>query len=165
MPMFPPPNLPSMSFPPPCSSVPVVSTPVLSSGPDMKKITKCSSLVAKAVILGNAKDPRVGDMLKTEEDIEHGFFLAQMFTSALVANVQGHLKEKLKARVGSSYGEVLSSMNRQLDMAKNQLMNSLSKKDIIHAAATSAISPHKPMSQAMLLAQQSTLASLPPPAS
>ena len=131
----------------------------------MEKITKCSTLVAKAVIMGNAKDPRISDLLKTEEDIENGFFLAQMFTSALVANVQGHLKEKLKAKVGSSYGEVLSSMNRQLDMAKNQLMNSVAQKDNIQAAAMSAISvpSQKPMSQAMLLAQQSTLASLPPP--
>ena len=47
--------------------------------------------------MGNAKDARISDLLKTEEDIENGFFLAQMFTSALVANVQGHLKEKLKA--------------------------------------------------------------------
>ena len=161
--MFPPPILPSvatMSFPPPCTS----TAPENSSGPNMEKITKCSTLVAKAVIMGNAKDPRISDLLKTEEDIENGFFLAQMFTSALVANVQGHLKEKLKAKVGSSYGEVLSSMNRQLDMAKNQLMNSVAQKDIIQAAAMSAISvpSQKPMSQAMLLAQQSTLASLPP---
>ena len=130
----------------------------------MEMITKCSTLVAKAVMLGNAKDPKIGELLKTEEDIEHGLFLAKMFTSSLVANVQGHLKEKLKAKVGSSYGEVLSSMNRQLDMAKNQLMNTVAEKDIIQAATTAAVSVpiQKPMSQAMLLAQQSTLASLPP---
>ena len=157
-----PPMIPTMPFPAPCTSIPPV-TAEAGAGPNMDKITKCSALVAKAVMMGNAKDSRISELLKTEEDIENGFFLAQMFTSALVANVQGHLKEKLKAKVGSSYGEVLSSMNRQLDMSQRQLLNSVSQKDIIQAAATTATVAQKPMSQAMLLAQQSTLASLPPP--
>eukprot|EP00092_Neocalanus_flemingeri_P017268 GFUD01018672.1.p1 GENE.GFUD01018672.1~~GFUD01018672.1.p1 ORF type:complete len:1604 (+),score=493.83 GFUD01018672.1:83-4894(+) len=166
-PMYPPPMLPhmgSLPYPIPTSSAPPISS--TEGKPNMEMITKCSTLVAKAVILGNDKDPKIGDLLKTEEDIEHGLFLAKMFTSSLVANVQGHLKEKIKAKVGSSYGEVLSSMNRQLDMAHKQLINTVSQKDIIQAAATAAasvpVSNQKPMSHAMLLAQQSTLASLPP---
>ena len=100
-----PPMMPTMPFPAPCTSIPPV-TAEAGSGPNMDKITKCSALVAKAVMMGNAKDARISDLLKTEEDIENGFFLAQMFTSALVANVQGHLKEKLKAKVCTCMSQI-----------------------------------------------------------
>ena len=104
---------------------------------------------------------KISDLLSTEEEIQLGYFLADIFTSSLVANVQNKVKANLFNKMGSWVGEALNSMNRQLEMVKNQIIRNKPKPgEIIQVATDVAIAGSKPMSQAMAEAQQNTLAAI-----
>ena len=128
----------------------------------MEKITKCNKLVAKAILMDESKRNKISELLSTEEEIELGYFIADMLTSSLVANVQNKVKAKLFSKMGSGAQETLNSMTRQLDMVKNQILVGSKPRpaEIIQVATNAAIAGTKPMSQAMAEAQQSTLAAI-----
>ena len=163
----PPLSLPSLASP---ALLPhIVPPPVMPGGPtsaptisQMEKITKCNKLVAKVILMEENKRNKISELLSTEEELELGYFLADMLTSSLVANVQNKVKAKLFSKMGSGAQETLTSMSRQLEMVKNQIL--VGKKprpaEIIQVATNVAIAGTKPMSQAMAEAQQSTLAAM-----
>ena len=123
------------------------------------KISKCNSLVAKAIMM-KSKQQKLGDLLVDESDHEMAYFMADMFTDALVSSLQNKPRNKFFDKMGSGAGAILSSMTRQLQMTapSTQVMRAQTSADIIQAATNVAINTHKPASQAMMEAQQKTLA-------
>ena len=131
----------------------------------VEKISKCNTLVARAVLIGSGHRKNISELLKTDEDFELGYFLADILTSALVSGVQNKVKSKVFEKMGTGASAALESQSRQLDMVRAQLLPALPrpgplKADIIQAATNVALASNKPASQAMLEAQQKTLASL-----
>ena len=134
--------------------------PVPPTASQIEKIAKCNQLVAKAILLEENKK-KISELLSTEEEIQLGYFLADIFTSSLVANVQNKVKAKLFTKMGSGAGETLNSMARQLDMVNNQIIRNKPKPaEIVQVATNVALVGTKPMSQAMAEAQHNTLAAL-----
>ena len=153
-----PPPVSLSSLPPPS---PALLPPFAPSASQMEKMAKCNQLVAKAILMEGGKRQKISDLLSTEEEIQLGYFLADIFTSSLVANVQNKVKANLFNKMGSGVGEALNSMNRQLEMVKNQIIRNKPKPgEIIQVATDVAIAGSKPMSQAMAEAQQNTLAAI-----
>jgi len=125
----------------------------------MEKIAKCNQLVAKAILMDEKK--RSSELLSSEEEIELAYFMADIFSSSLVAKVQNKVKANLFNKMGAGAAETLNSMSRQLDMVNNQIIKNKPKpSEIIQAATNVALAGAKPMSQAMAVAQQSTLAAI-----
>ena len=134
--------------------------PVPPTASQIEKIAKCNQLVAKAILLEENKK-KISELLSTEEEIQLGYFLADIFTSSLVANVQNKVKAKLFTKMGSGAGETLNSMARQLDMVNNQIIRNKPKPaEIVQVTTNVALVGTKPMSQAMAEAQHNTLAAL-----
>ena len=112
-------------FPPPSAAAlnPVAALAPGASAAELEKISKCSSLVAKAVRLGGSPGKRQGGLLlATDEEFELGYFLADTLTSALVAAVQNKIKTRLFDKMGTGAGAALDSMTRQLDMVTTFLI-------------------------------------------
>ena len=121
--------------------------------------------MARAVLIGSGQRKNISELLKTDEDFELGYFLADILTSALVSGVQNKVKSKVFDKMGTGASAALDSQSRQLDMVRAQLLPALArprplKADIIQAATNVALAANKPASQAMVEAQQKTLASL-----
>ena len=160
--LTPPGTSPSLA-PPGVFTTPALSqpqkSPENSSDADMMKISKCNSLVAKAIMM-KSKQQKLGDLLVDESDYEMAYFMADMFTDALVSSLQNKPRNKFFDKMGSGAGAILSSMTRQLQMTapSTQVMRAQTSADIIQAATNVAINTHKPASQAMMEAQQKTLA-------
>ena len=147
------------SFPLQGSSTPVQDQHQCSSE-NAEKITKCTALITKAIAMKSSGNVRFSDLLVTEEDFELGYFLADILTAALVSGVQKNKKNKLFDKMGTGSEAVLGSMTRQLEMVNSQMINRPKPVDIIQTATNVALTASKPASQAMLEAQQKTLAAL-----
>ena len=147
-------------FPQPAPALTQTQAP---SSDQVEKIAKCNTLVARAVLIGSGQRKNISELLKTDEDFELGYFLADIFTSALVSGVQNKIKSKVFDKMGTGASAALDSQSRQLDMVRAQLLSAVPKpkpSDIIQAATNVALAANKPASQAMMEAQQKTLASL-----
>ena len=155
------PGIPAM-FPQPSPALTQTKAP---TSEQVEKIAKCNSLVARAVLIGSGQRKNISELLKTDEDFELGYFLADILTSALVSGVQNKVKSKVFDKMGTGASAALDSQSRQLDMVRAQLLPALArprplKADIIQAATNVALAANKPASQAMVEAQQKTLAFL-----
>ena len=84
-------------------------------------LTIISTLCTRAILLGSETDPRVAELLTCQAEVDQALRLTKILTAALVATVQGNIKERLRLKLGAGTDLILDSMQRQVAMAESQL--------------------------------------------
>lgn len=136
-----PPNIAMMGMMPPrMSGYPAMMN---TQTPNYDLVTKCSTLTAKAVLMGSPDNPNIGELVSSMEEIENALFLSKMLTAALLVKMQSNMKAQLAAKYGSNVQSTLTTQAFQITAAETQLLK-----------------PNEapaPMSESVMAAQQKSL--------